>query len=73
MVHGVAGYAAGCRCESCFSAQRAREAQIGAAERSRWSPVVQRAERKRLERVRVRRRYQETIERERVSAAESAR
>ncbi|MEU9808971.1 hypothetical protein [Mycobacterium sp. NPDC050853] len=39
-VHGVAGYAAGCRCQECVSAQRARERQIAAAERTRWGSVA---------------------------------
>lgn len=36
-VHGVAGYAAGCRCEGCATAQREREKVIAQAERLRWA------------------------------------
>lgn len=36
-VHGVAGYAGGCRCPECVSAQRARERAIAEAERRRWA------------------------------------
>lgn len=54
-VHGVAGYAAGCRCEVCVPAQQARERAIADAERARWASVRPRAEmgaeqRRRLER-----------------------
>ncbi|MEU9809233.1 hypothetical protein [Mycobacterium sp. NPDC050853] len=54
-VHGVAGYAAGCRCEECAEAQQAREKAIADAERARWASVRPRAEigatqRQRLER-----------------------
>ncbi|MGV0586819.1 hypothetical protein ABQE45_24065 [Mycobacteroides chelonae] len=37
VVHGVAGYVAGCRCQDCVSVQRERERQIAEAERRRWA------------------------------------
>ncbi|MEU9805407.1 hypothetical protein [Mycobacterium sp. NPDC050853] len=64
-VHGVAGYAAGCRCAECTSAQRAREAAIAKTERQRWAASdrdVTRAEAQRqarLEREQARTAHQE--------------
>ncbi|MUM18628.1 hypothetical protein FZI91_12890 [Mycobacterium sp. CBMA271] len=37
--HGIAGYAAGCRCSSCGVAQRYREQAIAAAETRRWAAI----------------------------------
>lgn len=36
IVHGVAGYMSGCRCELCWDAQRAHERRIGLEQSLRW-------------------------------------
>lgn len=43
--HGVAGFAAGCRCEVCWTAGRCREKQIAAAQALYWRDVNVRADR----------------------------
>ncbi|MBE5458349.1 hypothetical protein E3G70_004261 [Mycobacteroides abscessus] len=35
-VHGIAGYASGCRCSECWDAQRAHERRIGLKQSMRW-------------------------------------
>lgn len=76
VVHGVAGYATGCRCNQCFSAQRQREAQIAATEKARWSSITQQAQRAKAEqaqRRRQRQQHQQTIKAPSPSATEHSR
>lgn len=45
MVHGIAGFQVGCRCQACREAESARTARIGLRESERWEPVNTRADR----------------------------
>lgn len=38
-VHGIAGFALGCRCGRCHLAQRAGEKRLGMIERYRWKKI----------------------------------
>ncbi|ORB59360.1 hypothetical protein BST43_08415 [Mycobacteroides saopaulense] len=43
--HGAAGFQAGCRCETCHTAETARLRWIGEAETTRWEQLNARADR----------------------------
>lgn len=44
-VHGVSGYASGCRCAKCFQDQRDHEKKLAAAAAARWAAPTQRVQR----------------------------
>ncbi|MGL5445036.1 MAG: hypothetical protein ACRDDJ_21535 [[Mycobacterium] stephanolepidis] len=68
-----ARYVAGCRCDQCFTAQRAREAQIATEEKHRWSPTTQRAHQARMQRAPLREQHQQSSTRGHITATEQAR
>ncbi len=39
MIHGLAGFQSGCRCQQCWTAECGRMRRIGKAERSRWREI----------------------------------